>query len=66
LPVVLCRWETWSLTLNDERRLRMFENRMLRGIFGSKSDEVTGVWRKLCNEELNDLNCSLNIVRVMN
>jgi len=47
--------------LKEERRLRVFENRMLRGIFGSKRDEVTGEWRKLHNEELNDLYCSPNI-----
>jgi hypothetical protein len=47
--------ETWSLTLRGERRLRVFENRVLRRIFGRKRDEVTGEWRKLHNEELNDL-----------
>jgi hypothetical protein len=47
------------------RRLRVFENRVLRRIFGHKRDEVTGEWRKLHNEELNDLYCSLNIVRVI-
>ena len=47
--------ETWSLTLREERRLRGFESRVLRGIFGPKRDEVTGEWRKLHNEELNDL-----------
>ena len=52
LPVVLCRCETWSLTLREERRLRVFENRVLRRIFGSKRDEVTREWRKLHNEEL--------------
>jgi hypothetical protein len=52
--------------LREERRLRVFENRVLRGIFGCKRDEVTGEWRKLHNEELNDLYCSPNIVRVIN
>ena len=65
LPVVLCGCETWSLTLREERRLRLFENRVLRGIFGPKRDEVTGEWRKLHNEELNDLYCSPNVVRVI-
>ena len=54
LPVVLYGCETWALTLREERRLRKFENRVLR-IFGSKWDEVKGEWRKLHNEELNDL-----------
>jgi len=63
LCVVLYGCETWSLTLREERRLRVFENRVLRGIFGSKRDEATGEWRKLHNEELNDLYCSPNIVR---
>ena len=54
LPVVLYGWETWSLTLREERKLRMFENMVLR-IFGPRRDEVTGEWRKLHNEELNDL-----------
>ena len=47
--------ETWSLTLREERRLRVFENRVLRWICRPKRDEVTGEWRKLHNEELNDL-----------
>ena len=55
LPFVLYRCETWSLTLREERRLRMFENRVLRRIFGPKRDEVTMEWRKLYNGELNDL-----------
>jgi len=65
LPVVLYGCETWSLTLREERRLRMFENRGLRRIFGPKRDEVTGEWRKLHNRELNDLYFSPNIVRVI-
>jgi hypothetical protein len=51
--------------LREERRLRLFENRMLRTIFGPKRDEVTGQWRKLHNDVLNDLYCSPNIVRVI-
>jgi hypothetical protein len=57
--------ETWSLTLREERRLRVFENRVWRRIFGPKRDEVIGEWRKLHNEELNNLNCSPNTVRVI-
>jgi hypothetical protein len=55
LLVVLYGCETWSLTLREERRLRVFENRVLRNVFGPKRDKVTGEWRKLHNEELNDL-----------
>ena len=65
LPVVLYGCETWSLTLREERKLRVFENRVLRRIFGPRRDEVTGKWRRLHNEELNDLYCSPNIVRVI-
>ena len=65
LPVVLYGCETWSLTLREERRLRVFENRVLRRIFGPKRDEVTGKWRKLRNEELNNLYSLPNIVRVV-
>ena len=57
--------ETWSLTLREERRLRVFENRVLRRVFGPKRDEVTGEWRKLHNEELRDLYSLRNIVRVV-
>jgi hypothetical protein len=55
LPVVLYGCETWSLTLREECRPRVFENRVLRRIFGSKRGEATGEWRKLHNEELHDL-----------
>ena len=55
LIVVLYGCETWSLTLREERRLRVFENRALRRIFGPRRDEVTGDWRRLHNEEINDL-----------
>ena len=55
VPVVLYGCETWSLTLREERRLGVFENRVLRRVFESKRDEVTGEWRKIHNEELNDL-----------
>jgi len=54
LPVVLYGCETWSLTLIEERRMRVFENRVLRRIFGPKRDMVAREWRKLHNEELND------------
>jgi hypothetical protein len=57
--------ETWSLTLREERRLRVFENRVLRGIFGPKRDEVIWGWRKLHNEELHNLYCSLSILRII-
>jgi len=55
LPVDFYGCESWSLALREERRLRVFENRVLRRIFGRKRDEVTGEWRKLHKEELNDL-----------
>jgi hypothetical protein len=65
LPLVLYGCENWSLTLKDERRLRVFENRVLRRVFGPKRDEVTGEWRRLHNEELNDLYSLPSIVRVV-
>jgi hypothetical protein len=65
LPVVLYGCKTLSLTLREEHRLRVFENRVFRRIFGSKRDEVTGGWRKLHNEELHGLYSSHSIVRVM-
>ena len=64
LPLVLYGCETWSLTLREERRLRVFEKRALRRVFGPKRDEVTGEWRKLHNEELSDMYLP-NIVRVI-
>jgi hypothetical protein len=63
--VVLYGCETWSLTLREEHRLRVFENTVLREIFGPKRDEVTGEWRRLHNEELNDLYSSSTIIRVI-
>ena len=57
--------KTWSLTLREERKLRVFENMALRRIFGTRRDEVTGDWRRLHNEELNDLYSSPNIVPVI-
>jgi len=65
LPVVLYGCETWLLTLREERKLRVSKNMVLRIIFGSRRDEVRGEWRRLHNEELNDLYSSANIVRVM-
>jgi len=65
LPVVLYGCETWSLTLREEHRLRVFENRVLRKVFGPKRDEVTWKWRKLHNEELYGLHSSPHIIRVI-
>jgi hypothetical protein len=65
LPVVLYEYETWSLTLREKRRLKVFENRVLRRVFGPKRDEVTGEWRKLHNVELNDFYSLPNNVRVI-
>jgi hypothetical protein len=65
LPVVLYGCETWSLTLREEHRLRVFENRVLRRIFGPERDEVTGEWRKLHNKELRDFYSSPSIIRII-
>ena len=65
LPVVFYGCETWSLTLREEHRLRVFENRVLRKIFGPRRDGVTREWGKLHNEELNDLYCLPSTVRVI-
>ena len=65
LPVVLYGCESWSLTLREESKLRVFENMVLKRIFGPRRDEVTGELRRLHNEELNDSYSSPNIVRVI-
>jgi hypothetical protein len=64
-PVVVYGCETWSLILRDECRLKVFENKVLRRIFGPKGDEVTGEWRRLHNKELYALYSSPNIIRVI-
>jgi hypothetical protein len=63
--VVLYGCKTWSLTLREEHRLRVFENKVLRKIFGLKRDEVKGDWRKLHNEELHNLYSLPNIIRMI-
>jgi hypothetical protein len=63
--VVLYGYETWSLTLREEHSLRVFENRVLRRIFGPKRDEGTGEWRKLHNVELCELYSSPSIIRII-
>jgi hypothetical protein len=65
LPVFLHGCETWSLTLNKERKLRVSEERLVRNIFAPKREAVTGWWRKLHNEELHDLYSSQNIFRMI-
>jgi hypothetical protein len=65
LPVVLYGCETWSLTLREEHRLRLFQNRVLRGIFGQKRYKVIGGWGKLHNEELHNLHFSPSIIRMI-
>jgi hypothetical protein len=65
LPVVLYGCASWSLTLRDEYRLRVFKNRVLKKRFGRKRDEETEKWRRLHNEELFDLYCSTNIIGVI-
>jgi hypothetical protein len=65
LPVVLYGCETWSLTLREGHKLKVFENRLLRRIFEPKSFEVTGDWRKLHNKEFHDLYSLQSIVRIM-
>jgi len=65
LPVVLYGCGTWSLTLREERTLRVFKKWVLRRTFGPERDEVKGEWRKLYNEKLNDLYSSPNIIRVI-
>ena len=65
LPIVLYGYETWSLILREESKLRVFENMVLRRKFGPRRDEVTGEWRRLHNEKLNDLYSLPDIVQVI-
>jgi hypothetical protein len=65
LPFVPCGCETWPFALREDRILRMLENRVLRGIFRPKREEVAGGWRKLHNEELHNFYISPNIIKVM-
>jgi hypothetical protein len=65
LPVVLYGCETWTLTPREEQRLSVFENRVMRRIFGNRRDRATGEWRRLHNEELNNLYSSGNIIHVI-
>jgi hypothetical protein len=65
LPVVLYGCGTWSLTLREEHKLRVFEKKLLRKIFEPKMDVVTGGWRKLCNKELHNLYSSPSIIRMI-
>jgi len=64
-PVILCGCETWSITLREGRRLRVYENRVMRRMFGPKREEVTREWRNPHNEELNDQYSSPSIVRLV-
>jgi hypothetical protein len=65
LPLILYRCETWSLKLREEHRLQVFENRLLRRIFGRERDEVTREWRKLHNEDLRDFYSAPSIIRII-
>jgi hypothetical protein len=65
LPVVLYGCETWSVTVRDEHKLRVFEDRVLRRIFGPKRDGVTGGWTKPYNEELHNLHSSPSIIGII-
>jgi hypothetical protein len=65
LPVVFYGHDNWALTLREEHRLRVYENRVLRRTFGTKREEVAGGWRRLHNEELHNLYASPNIIRVI-
>ena len=65
LPIALYGCETWSVILREECRLRIFESRTMRGIFGPERNEMIGEWRKLHTQELNDLYSSPNIIRLV-
>ena len=65
LSIILYGYENWSLTLKKEHMLRVFQNKVLKKIFGPKKEEVTGEWRKIYNEELNELYCSPNTIQVI-
>jgi hypothetical protein len=65
LPVILYVYETWSLTVREEPRLRVFKNRVLWKIFGPKREEVAGGWRRLHSEDLHNLYASQNVIRLI-
>ena len=65
MPVIVYGCESWSTTLANEHKLRVFENKVLRKIYGPKRDEITGEWRRLHNEELQGLYVSPDIIRIM-